>query len=92
MLQKYIQDYQQLFTFDNFNFRTGAFSVPILLNCPHNKLEWENRAASKSCQGDDVYHCLLSNDKTTVKEDCIEKSLVLKGGVFYSFKRVKKIY
>lgn len=75
---------------DYFNFRTGAFSLPILQNCPHNKSEWENRAATKPCQGDDVYHCLLSSDKATVKEYCIEKSLVLEGGAFYSFKRVEK--
>nr|XP_022336424.1 uncharacterized protein LOC111132847 isoform X1 [Crassostrea virginica] len=47
--------------------------------CPYNQSEWEDRASILKCQGNDVYHCLLSADKVSVKENCIERSLVLQG-------------
>nr|XP_022336402.1 uncharacterized protein LOC111132832 [Crassostrea virginica] len=58
-----------------------AIAAPTLLQqkCPYNQSEWEDRATVVLCQGNDVYHCLPGKDKTSVRELCVERSLVLQG-------------
>nr|XP_022336401.1 uncharacterized protein LOC111132831 isoform X2 [Crassostrea virginica] len=51
--------------------------------CPYNQSEWEDRASILNCHGNDVYHCLLSADKVSVKENCIERSLVLQDRICF---------
>ena len=64
---------------------TDAIAAPTLLQqkCPYNQSEWENRATVVLCQGNDVYHCLRDEDKKSVRELCLERSLVLQGEKFY---------
>lgn len=47
--------------------------------CPYNESEWNERAANIFCQGSDSYHCFLAEDGISVKESCIERTLVLNG-------------
>lgn len=47
--------------------------------CPLNESEWSERAAGMFCQGSDSYHCFLTENKLSVKETCIEKTLILEG-------------
>lgn len=35
------------------------------------------------CQGLDSYHCFLAEDGVSVKESCIEKTLILDGTISY---------
>nr|XP_022336398.1 uncharacterized protein LOC111132830 [Crassostrea virginica] len=58
-----------------------AIAAPTLLQrkCPYNQSQWEDRATVVLCQGNDVYHCLRGEDKNSVTELCVERSLVLQG-------------
>lgn len=47
--------------------------------CPFNESEWKERASEMFCQGSDSYHCFLAEDGVSVKESCIEKTLILDG-------------
>lgn len=47
--------------------------------CPLNESEWKERASEMFCQGSDSYHCFLAEDGVSVKESCIEKTLILEG-------------
>lgn len=47
--------------------------------CPFNESEWNERAAEMLCQGSDSYHCFLAEDGVSVKESCIERTLILNG-------------
>jgi hypothetical protein len=49
------------------------------LKCPYNESEWQEKSAGFHCQGKDVYHCFLAEDKNFVKEGCIERTMILKG-------------
>lgn len=48
-------------------------------SCPYNESEWNERAANIFCQGSDSYHCFLAEDGISVKESCIERTLILNG-------------
>lgn len=47
--------------------------------CPYNESEWTERASKMFCQGSDSYHCFLAEGGFSVKESCIEKTLILEG-------------
>lgn len=47
--------------------------------CPFNESEWKERASEMFCQGSDSYHCFLAEDRVSVKENCIERTLILNG-------------
>lgn len=47
--------------------------------CPFNESEWNERADIMFCQGSDSYHCFLAEDGVSVKESCIERTLILNG-------------
>ncbi|XP_065934603.1 uncharacterized protein [Magallana gigas] len=47
--------------------------------CPFNESEWKEAADKMFCQGSDSYHCFLAEDGVSVKESCIEKTLILNG-------------
>lgn len=47
--------------------------------CPYNESEWTERATNMFCQGSDSYHCFLAEGGFSVKESCIEKTLILEG-------------
>lgn len=47
--------------------------------CPFNESEWKEAADKMFCQGSDSYHCFLAEDGVSVKESCIEKTLILEG-------------
>lgn len=47
--------------------------------CPFNESEWKEAADKMFCQGSDSYHCFLTEDGVSVKESCIEKTLILNG-------------
>lgn len=49
------------------------------IRCPYNESEWNERAAQMFCQGSDSYHCFLTEDGVSVKESCIERTLILNG-------------
>lgn len=49
------------------------------MDCPKNESNWKKRADSFRCQDKDVYHRLLLEDKTNVKEVCIEQGLINQG-------------
>ncbi|XP_078323080.1 uncharacterized protein LOC111104227 isoform X3 [Crassostrea virginica] len=49
------------------------------MECPLNKTQWKQRSLEFGCQNVDVYHCVLLEDKTDVKEICVERSLLTKG-------------
>lgn len=47
--------------------------------CPFNESEWKEAADEMLCQGSDSYHCFIAEDGVSVKESCIEKTLILNG-------------
>nr|XP_034338176.1 uncharacterized protein LOC105327481 [Crassostrea gigas] len=47
--------------------------------CPYNESEWKEWGAKMFCQGSDSYHCFLAEDGFSVKESCIQKTLILNG-------------
>lgn len=47
--------------------------------CPFNESEWKEAADEMFCQGSDSYHCFLAEDRVSVKENCIERTLILNG-------------
>nr|XP_022293773.1 uncharacterized protein LOC111104227 isoform X2 [Crassostrea virginica] len=49
------------------------------MECPLNETQWKQRSLEFGCQNVDVYHCVLLEDKTDVKEICMERSLLTKG-------------
>lgn len=49
------------------------------MDCPKNASNWKRRADNLRCQHNDVYHCLLLEDKSKVKEVCIERTLINQG-------------
>ena len=58
-------------------FSNNSFINDLLgMECPFNKTQWKQRSLEFSCQNVDVYHCLLLEDKTDVKEVCLERSLL----------------
>ncbi|XP_061190023.1 uncharacterized protein LOC133197854 [Saccostrea echinata] len=58
-----------------------AFYAGVLsrVDCPSNETEWKTRSKTRTCQGSDVYHCLVMEDGKTREEKCIEKTLILNG-------------
>lgn len=74
--------YIQQFNFGYQSIRILAFSNNSFIDeflgmeCPFNKTHWKQRSLEFSCQNVDVYHCLLLEDKTDVKEVCLERSLL----------------
>ncbi|XP_062574050.1 uncharacterized protein LOC134235891 isoform X1 [Saccostrea cucullata] len=47
--------------------------------CPYNETEWMKRSTKFFCQGKEVYHCFLAEDEVSVKEKCVERTMMLKG-------------
>lgn len=52
-------------------------------SCPYDESEWNERAANMFCQGLDSYHCFLAEDGISVKESCIERTLILNGNALF---------
>uniref|UniRef100_A0A8W8JXN9 Uncharacterized protein n=1 Tax=Magallana gigas TaxID=29159 RepID=A0A8W8JXN9_MAGGI len=63
------------------NYFQGALGIRRLSGfverCPFNESEWKERATHMFCQETDTYHCLLTEDEVSVKEQCLQRSLVL---------------
>lgn len=53
--------------------------------CFFNELEWKERVFKKFCYGLDLYYCFLVEDRVFVKENCIERILIL-NGIFLNLK------
>lgn len=49
------------------------------MDCPMNESIWKKRAERYKCQDEDIYHCLLLEDKSNVKEVCHKQARIGKG-------------
>eukprot|EP00105_Crassostrea_gigas_P007511 XP_011421784.1 PREDICTED: uncharacterized protein LOC105324417 [Crassostrea gigas] len=54
-------------------------SFKVVEKCPFNEAEWKMRAAQTTCNGSESYHCLLTEGRDLLREQCTDASLFTSG-------------